>query len=169
MDSTSLFSHKAWLEQDLWAAETFWAHCDDVSIRKLVGLLLVAALRCSLHLTVEVQSNVAKLLLSRNLCKLFNKDCPANMICRGLREMSGREVSWKFQGVLLSKKASNLLGMTGFTGIVSLSCKVIECRSNLTNKTGNTTLKGNIALTSWYIQQTLTSRTISRSAVVVNE
>ena len=47
----------------LWAAEALGAHGDDVAVRKLVRLLLVAALAGCLHLTVEVQRDVAQLLL----------------------------------------------------------------------------------------------------------
>merc|ERR1719379_957447 len=63
VDTTGLLSNEAWLEQHLWAAEALVADSNDVSIRQLIGLLLVRALTCSLHLAVEVNRNVAELLL----------------------------------------------------------------------------------------------------------
>ena len=67
MNAAGLLAHKAGLEQDFWAAETLRSHCDDVAIRQFVGLLLVTALRCCLHLAVKVQSDVAKLLLATRM------------------------------------------------------------------------------------------------------
>ena len=63
MDAASLLAHKAGLEKDLRASEALGAHGDDVSVGQLVGLLLVAALAGCLHLAVEVQRDVAQLLL----------------------------------------------------------------------------------------------------------
>mmetsp|Transcript_22655 Transcript_22655/g.49540 ORF Transcript_22655/g.49540 Transcript_22655/m.49540 type:complete len:290 (-) Transcript_22655:52-921(-) len=69
MNAAGLLAHEAWLEQDFWAAETLRSNGDDVAIRQFVSLLLVTALRCSLHLAVKVQGDVAKFLLdvSNNL------------------------------------------------------------------------------------------------------
>ena len=67
MNSAGLLTHKAWLEQDFGTAEALRSHGDDVTIRELVSLLLVAALSCSLHLGVKVQGDVAKLLLQTTL------------------------------------------------------------------------------------------------------
>mmetsp|Transcript_2376 Transcript_2376/g.2943 ORF Transcript_2376/g.2943 Transcript_2376/m.2943 type:complete len:289 (-) Transcript_2376:36-902(-) len=64
MNATCLLADEAGLEQDFWAPETLRSHGDDVSVRQLVCLLLVTALRCSLHLTVKVQGDVAKFLLN---------------------------------------------------------------------------------------------------------
>ena len=66
MNPTGFLAHKAWLEQDFWAAETFRSNGDDVAIRQFVSFLLVTALRCSLHLAVKVQGDVAKFLLEIN-------------------------------------------------------------------------------------------------------
>mmetsp|Transcript_41744 Transcript_41744/g.75496 ORF Transcript_41744/g.75496 Transcript_41744/m.75496 type:complete len:285 (+) Transcript_41744:610-1464(+) len=63
MDAAGLLAYKAWLEEHLWAAEALAAHSDDVAVWQLVGLLLVAALRGSLHFGVEIQGNVGQLLL----------------------------------------------------------------------------------------------------------
>mmetsp|Transcript_20460 Transcript_20460/g.52145 ORF Transcript_20460/g.52145 Transcript_20460/m.52145 type:complete len:436 (-) Transcript_20460:8-1315(-) len=63
MDAAGLLAHEARLEEHLRAAEALAAHRDDVAIRQLVGLLLVRALRGRLHLRVEVQRDVAELLL----------------------------------------------------------------------------------------------------------
>ena len=66
VNATGLLAHEAWLEQDFWAAETLRSNGDDVAIRQFVSLLLVTALRCSLHLAVKVQGDVAKFLLEIN-------------------------------------------------------------------------------------------------------
>ena len=63
MNAAGFLAHKAGLEQDFWAAETLRSNGDDVAIRQFVSLLLVTALRCSLHLAVKVQGDVAKFLL----------------------------------------------------------------------------------------------------------
>ena len=39
--ATGILTHKAWLEQDFWAAETLRSNGDDVAIRQFVNLLLV--------------------------------------------------------------------------------------------------------------------------------
>merc|ERR1719453_391699 len=63
MNAAGLLTDEAWLEEHLRAAEALAANGDDVSIRKLVGLLLVRTLSCGLHFGVEIQGNVAELLL----------------------------------------------------------------------------------------------------------
>eukprot|EP00438_Fugacium_kawagutii_P003666 Skav224236 [mRNA] locus=scaffold939:1275891:1276804:- [translate_table: standard] len=75
MNATGLLAHKAWLEQDFGTAETLGSHGDDVSVGQLISLLLVATLRCSLHLTVKVQSDVAKLLLRSNRAQSGSSSC----------------------------------------------------------------------------------------------
>merc|ERR1712154_57932 len=63
MDTRCFLADEAWLEEHLWASEALTSHCDDVSIRQFICLLLVRALSRLLHLSVEVQSNVRQLLL----------------------------------------------------------------------------------------------------------
>merc|ERR1719412_3092880 len=63
MDATCLLANEAGLEQHLRATEALTSNSDDVSIRKLIGLLLVGALSCRLHLGIVVQSDVRELLL----------------------------------------------------------------------------------------------------------
>merc|ERR1719274_201168 len=63
VDPAGLLSNETWLEQNLWATEALIPNSNDVAIGELVGLLLVRALTCRLHLTVEVKRNVAELLL----------------------------------------------------------------------------------------------------------
>merc|ERR1719231_1056226 len=63
VDTTGLLPNEAWLEEHLRATEALTANGDDVAIRKLVCLLLVRALGCSLHFCIEVQRNVAQLFL----------------------------------------------------------------------------------------------------------
>ena len=54
---------RARLEEHFRAPEPLAAYCDDVTVRQLIGLLLVRALRGGLHLRVEVQGDVGELLL----------------------------------------------------------------------------------------------------------
>merc|ERR1719367_1861826 len=61
VNATSLLSDQTWLEEHFRATETLAAHCDDVAVRKLVGLLIVRTLGGSLHLCVEIQGDVAQL------------------------------------------------------------------------------------------------------------
>ena len=63
VDTAGLLAQQARLEEDLRTSESLRAHGDDVSVGQLVGLLLVAALAGRLHLAVEVQRDVAQLLL----------------------------------------------------------------------------------------------------------
>merc|ERR1719428_427851 len=49
MDTTGLLPDKAWLEQNFRAAEALVANSDDITIWKLIGLLLVRALAGSFH------------------------------------------------------------------------------------------------------------------------
>merc|ERR1712118_599414 len=63
MNSACLFPNEARLEKHLWTAETLIANSNNVAVWELVGLLLVRALTRSLHLTVKVNGNVAKLFL----------------------------------------------------------------------------------------------------------
>ena len=75
MNAAGLLAHEAWLEQDFWAAETLRSNGDDVAIRQFVSLLLVTALRCSLHLAVKVQGDVAKFLLEIDEIDGFGATC----------------------------------------------------------------------------------------------
>merc|ERR1719149_441222 len=63
MDATGLLANEAWLEEHLRAAEALATNCDDITIRQLISLLLVGTLAGGLHFCIEVQSNVAELLL----------------------------------------------------------------------------------------------------------
>ena len=63
VDAAGLLAHEAGLEKDLRAAEALGTHGDDVAVWQLIRLLLVAALARRLHLAVEIQRDVAKLLL----------------------------------------------------------------------------------------------------------
>mmetsp|Transcript_43516 Transcript_43516/g.110202 ORF Transcript_43516/g.110202 Transcript_43516/m.110202 type:complete len:416 (-) Transcript_43516:4-1251(-) len=63
VDAAGLLADEARVEEHLGAAEALAANGDDVAVRQLVGLLLVRALRRSLHLAVEVEGDVGELLL----------------------------------------------------------------------------------------------------------
>ena len=63
MDSACLLANEVGLKQYLGAAEALTANGDDVAVWTLTGLLLVRALGCLFHFCIEVQSDVAELLL----------------------------------------------------------------------------------------------------------
>merc|ERR1712127_596802 len=63
VDSASLLSDEARLEEHLRTTEAFTANGDDVAIGKLVGLFLVGGLGGGLHLSVVVECNIGQLLL----------------------------------------------------------------------------------------------------------
>ena len=63
MDAAGLLADEARVEEHLRATEALAANGDDVATRDIVSLSLVLALRCSLHLAVEVQRDVGQLLL----------------------------------------------------------------------------------------------------------
>merc|ERR1719271_985271 len=55
MDTTGLLPNEAWLEENFRAAEALVTNSDDVTVWKLVGLLLVRAFRSGLHFRIEIQ------------------------------------------------------------------------------------------------------------------
>merc|ERR1719326_1935686 len=61
--TSSFHSEEGWLEHSLRASESLVANGDDLSVRQFVGLLKSRGGSSSLHLSLEVKSNVAKLLL----------------------------------------------------------------------------------------------------------
>ena len=63
MDTTTFLAQNARGEQSLRSTETLVTNGDDLTVRKLVGLLEVGALSSGLELLLKVQSDVAKLLL----------------------------------------------------------------------------------------------------------
>lgn len=63
VDTTALKTQHRRLEESLWSAETLVANGDDLTVRKLVGLLQAGGLASSLDLLLKVKSDVAKLLL----------------------------------------------------------------------------------------------------------
>ena len=63
VDTTRFETKDGWLEESLWCTETLVANGDDLSIRKLVRLLERRALAGSLDLLLEVEGDVAELLL----------------------------------------------------------------------------------------------------------
>lgn len=63
VDATTLKAENAWLEHSLRSTETLIANGDDLAIGKLVRLFQAGALRSGLDFLLEVESNVAKLLL----------------------------------------------------------------------------------------------------------
>lgn len=63
MDTARLKTKNVWLEESLGSTEALVTNSDDLSIGKLVGLLEAGALGSGLDLLLEVESDVAKLLL----------------------------------------------------------------------------------------------------------
>merc|ERR1711894_352757 len=63
MDSTGLHSEEGRLEEGLGAPEPLVADGDDLTVGKLVGLLQGGGGRGGGHLLLEVQGDVAELLL----------------------------------------------------------------------------------------------------------
>ena len=63
MDATALETQDGGLEESLGSTETLVANGDDLAVGKLVGLLEAGALAGGLDLLLEVESDVAELLL----------------------------------------------------------------------------------------------------------
>merc|ERR1719325_89526 len=63
MDSASFHSEEGWLEESLWAAETFIANGDNLAVGKFIRLLKGGGGSSSGHLLLEVKGNIAELLL----------------------------------------------------------------------------------------------------------
>ena len=63
MDSRLLHTEEGWLEESLGAAESLVADGDDLTVGKLVALLQGGALGRGGHLLLEVEGNIAELLL----------------------------------------------------------------------------------------------------------
>merc|ERR1712055_49016 len=63
MDATSLHSQEAWLEQSLRAPEPLISNGDDLTVGKLIGLLQGGGSSSGGHLLLEVEGDIAKLLL----------------------------------------------------------------------------------------------------------
>ena len=63
MDTTALQTQDARLEQSLRSTETLVTDGDDLTVRKLVGLLQAGALGSGLDLLLEVEGDIAELLL----------------------------------------------------------------------------------------------------------
>jgi hypothetical protein len=64
VDTTALKTQNGWLEQRLRSTETLVTDSDDLSIRKLIGLLQGGRLTGGLDFLLEVKSDVAELLLN---------------------------------------------------------------------------------------------------------
>jgi hypothetical protein len=63
VDSSRFHSNELRLEEDFRATESLIYYGDHVSIGEFIGFLKSRALRSFLHLSVKIQSNIAKLLL----------------------------------------------------------------------------------------------------------
>merc|ERR1719154_246277 len=63
VDAAGFHSKEGWLEESLWATETFISNGDDLSVGKLIGLLEGGRGSSSGHFLFEVKGNIAELLL----------------------------------------------------------------------------------------------------------
>ena len=61
VDTSGFHTQERWLEDGLWATETFVTDGDDLTIRKLVGFLQSRRGSSGLHLLLKVQSDVSQL------------------------------------------------------------------------------------------------------------
>jgi hypothetical protein len=63
MDTSGLHTDKGWLEEGLWASESLVTDGDDLTVWELVALLEGGGAGSGGHLLLEVESDVAELLL----------------------------------------------------------------------------------------------------------
>merc|ERR1719422_37799 len=63
MDTASLHTKEGWLEERLGASESLVANGDDLTVGKLIGLLKGGGGSSGGHLLLEVEGNIAELLL----------------------------------------------------------------------------------------------------------
>lgn len=63
VDAAGLETEHGWLEESLWGAEALVADGDDLAVWKLIRLLKRGALAGGLNLLLEVERDVAELLL----------------------------------------------------------------------------------------------------------
>merc|ERR1719455_20825 len=63
MDTAGLHTKEGWLEESLGASESLVSNGDDLTVGKLIGLLKGGGGSSSGHLLLEVQGNIAELLL----------------------------------------------------------------------------------------------------------
>ncbi|KAJ0000756.1 hypothetical protein NQD34_005776, partial [Periophthalmus magnuspinnatus] len=79
---------EGWLEEGFWATEPLIADGDDLSVGQLVALLQRRGGGCSVHLLLEVQGNVAQLLL--DVTNNFPLGCGGERVatlCQDLHEV----------------------------------------------------------------------------------
>jgi len=63
VDASGLHTEEGWLEESLWASESLVADGNDLSVRELVALLERGGVGGGGHFLLEVEGDVAKLLL----------------------------------------------------------------------------------------------------------
>merc|ERR1719336_1587342 len=63
MDTASLHTKEGWLEESLGASESLVSNGDDLTVGKLIGLLKGGGGSSGGHLLLEVEGDVAELLL----------------------------------------------------------------------------------------------------------
>jgi hypothetical protein len=91
VNATALETQDRRLEKSFRGAETLVANGDDLPIGKLVGLLQAGALAGGLDLLLEVESNVAKLLLDvTNDFALGGSGESVSTLCEDLHQVVGK-------------------------------------------------------------------------------
>ena len=62
VSSVMQLTNESWLKQDLWASEALIANSDDLSIRKLIGLLRRGGGTGNAHFLFKIHSTVTQFL-----------------------------------------------------------------------------------------------------------
>merc|ERR1719310_680624 len=98
MDARRLLANEAGLEEHLGTAEAFASDGDDVTVRQLVGFLLVGTLAGLLHFSVEVQGDKAELLLDvPNDFTLSSRGERVTTFCKNLHHVFSQVASSEVQ------------------------------------------------------------------------
>ena len=98
VDTCGLHTKERGLEQGLRASESLVTDGDHLTVGKLVALLQAGALGCGLHLLLEVQGNVAQLLLNvTNDFTLGGGGERVATLCQDLHQVVGQVTTGEVQ------------------------------------------------------------------------
>lgn len=131
VDAAAFKAQDTGLEEGLWSAESLVANSDDLAVRELVGLLQAGGLRCSLYLLLEVESDIAELLLdiaddftlssggerittlSQDLHKVVSQITASHVDTRNSVRKSKTLVDWNDVGHTITGVENDTSGTTG--------------------------------------------------------
>ena len=100
MDTSGFHTQEGWLEHGLGATESLVTDGDDLPIGQLVALLEGGGGSGGLHLLVEVQGDVAELLLDvTDDLSLGGGDEAVASLCEDLHEVVGQVTAGKIETV----------------------------------------------------------------------